>query len=168
MLQPLHPLPLPIQIILTQLLTLLRLTKVDTDTVHTVPLILRVPKPLALENMPQMPTAVIAHNLRPSAIRSLANRVGHGVPERRPSAARVELVVRFVERRFARGARVDAGGRVVLVVFAGAGVLGTFLAEDAELLWVVLDDVPCVEVCVWGGLPGDSCVCHSPSVFCTG
>jgi hypothetical protein len=146
MLQPLLLLPFPIQPISAQSLAPLRLTKVNTNTVHTVPLILRVPKPLALENMPQMPTAVIAHNLRPSTIRPLPNRVGQGVPERRPSAARVKFVVRFVERRFACGARVDAGGRVVLVVFAGAGVLGSLLAEDAELLWVVLERMRNVEV----------------------
>lgn len=43
-------------------------------------------------------------------------------------------MVGFVEGRGAAAAGVDAGIRVVLVVFARARGLGAFLAEDAELL----------------------------------
>jgi hypothetical protein len=65
--------------------------KVNTDTIHTMPLILGIPKALALENMSQMSAAVIAHNLRPhhahSGIGALANSAWHRVPERWPPAA---------------------------------------------------------------------------------
>lgn len=102
-----------------------------------MPLILWIPESLALENMSQMASTVIAHNLgshhAQARVGFLAYSSWHGVPEGRPSAARVELVVCFVERRVATGAAVDAGGRVVLIVFAGAGHLGALLPEDAEL-----------------------------------
>jgi hypothetical protein len=50
-------------------------------------------------------------------------------------------VVCFVQGCGAGGAAVHAGGRVVLVVFARAGILGAFLAEDAELFYGVLVSV---------------------------
>jgi hypothetical protein len=120
--------------------------EVDTDAVHAMSLILRVSKSFTLENVPQMSSAVIAHNLRPPAIGSLSNCVGEGVPEGGPSAAGIELVVCFVERRVAALAGVDAGFRVVLVEGAGAGVFGALLPEDAELLCGVLAS------CAWDGM----------------
>ena len=42
---------------------------------------------------------------------------------------------RTVEGRVAAHAVVDAGGRVVLVVLAGAESFGTLFAEDTELFW---------------------------------
>lgn len=51
----------------------------------------------------------------------------------RPTATRLEFVVRFVEGRIAASASVDSGFRHVLVVFAGKGCFGAFFAEDAEL-----------------------------------
>jgi hypothetical protein len=101
-------------------------------------LILRVPEPLALEDVSQVPTAVVAYNLRPhhaqTRVRLLSNRVGECIPERRPSTPRVELVVRLVQRRVAAGTLVDASVWVVLVELAGTGHLGALLAENAELL----------------------------------
>jgi hypothetical protein len=65
-----------------------------------MPLVLWVSKLLALEDMSQMPTAVVAHNLRPhhtkTRVGSLTNCAGDGIPECRPSAARVKLVVGLV------------------------------------------------------------------------
>lgn len=143
--------------------------KVDADTVHTMPLILGVSKSLALEDMPKMSTAVVANNLRPHhaqpRIGSLSDCARDGIPEGGPAAARVELVVRFVEGRVAAGAGVHAGVGVVLVVGAGAGRFSAFLAEDAELLCELLERVRRLERF---HVPGDSCACHSPSVFCTG
>jgi hypothetical protein len=87
--------------------------------------------------MPQMPTALCAHNLRPRhakrAIRVPHNRARHRIEERRPAAARLELVLCGVEGRVAGGAVVGAGGGRVFVVFAGAGGFGAFFADDAEL-----------------------------------
>jgi hypothetical protein len=80
-------------------LLLLR-TKVDADTVHAMPLILWVAKLLALEDVSQMPAAVVTNNLRPhhtqTRVGSLANGTRNGIPKRRPSTARVKLVVRLV------------------------------------------------------------------------
>jgi hypothetical protein len=113
--------------------------KVDGDAVHTMPLILGIPKLFAFEDMAQVPSTVVAHDLRPHhaepGIRALANSIRERVPEGRPAAAGVELVVGLVERRAAAGAGVHAGVGVVLVELAGAGRFGSFLAEDAELLW---------------------------------
>jgi hypothetical protein len=144
--------------------------KVDANTVHAMPLVLGVSKALALENMPEMSAAVVAHNLRPHhahcAIGPLANSARHSVPEGGPAAARVEFVVCLVERCLAAAARVDAGIGVVLVEGTGPGRLGALLSENAELLWRVLVGMrgSRYNVCA----PGESCVCHSPSVFCTG
>jgi hypothetical protein len=74
--------------------------KVDADTVDAVPLVLGVTKALALENVPKMSTTVVAHNLRPhhakTRVGSLTDCAGDSIPECRPSAARVKLVVRLV------------------------------------------------------------------------
>jgi hypothetical protein len=117
--------------------------KIDADAVDTVPLVLGVSKLLALEDVSQMPPTVVAHNLcahhAQPAILLLAHGARHRVPECGPPAARVEFVVRLVQRRVAPAARVDTRVGVVLVVGAGAGHLGAFFAEDAELLCVVLD-----------------------------
>ena len=121
-----------------RLLALLR-RKVDAHTVDAVPLILRVSKPLALEDVSQMPAAIVAYNLGPhhaqTGVRLLSDRVGERIPKRRPSTPGVELVVCLVERRVAAGALVHASIRVVLVELAGAGHLSALLAENAELLW---------------------------------
>jgi hypothetical protein len=113
-------------------------TKVDADTVHAMPLILGVAKPLALEDVAQMTSAVVAHNFRPhhaqAGIWSLANSARYCVPKGRPSTARVKLVVRLVERCIAAGARIHARIGVVLVVCARAGHFCALLTEDAELL----------------------------------
>lgn len=112
--------------------------KVNTDTVHTMSLVLWISKPLSLENMSQVTAAVVTHNLSAhhaqARVRLLSNSTGYGVPKRRPSAAGVELVVCFIERRIAAAAGVDAGVRVMLVVSAGTGGLGALFAEYAELL----------------------------------
>jgi hypothetical protein len=113
-------------------------TKVDADTVHAMPLILGVAKPLALEDVAQMTSAVVAHNLRPhhaqARVWSLANSTRYCIPKGRPSTARIELMVGLVERCVAAGARVHAGIGVVLVVCARAGHFCTLLTENAELL----------------------------------
>ena len=133
-------------------------------------LILGVTKPLALEDMSQVSPTVIANNLRPhhakTGVRLLSHSSRYGVPKSRPPAARVELVVCLVERRFATGALVDAGVGVVLVEFAGAGHFGAFLTEDAELLYRGVSDYALMIGTVI--VPGDSCACHSPSGFWTG
>lgn len=84
-----------------------------------MPFILGISKPLPLEDVPQMPAAVVAHNLGPhhaqTGIGPLSNSVREGVPEGGPPAPRVELVVGLVERRFASSARIDTSVGVVLV-----------------------------------------------------
>lgn len=88
-----------------------------------------------------MPSAVRAGNLRPlhpkRAIDMSCNRTRNRVKVRRPSTPRLEFVICCIEGRVAARASVDALRGVVGVVFAGAGTLGTLLAEDAELFWLV-------------------------------
>jgi hypothetical protein len=132
-------LQLPLRTCPIQSLSLLVLgTEVDADAVHTVSLILRVSEALALENVPEMSTTVVAYDFRPhhahAGVSSLADSARHCVPESGPAAAWVELVVCLVEGCVATGASVDTSVGVVLVKGTGTGRLCTFLAEDAELL----------------------------------
>jgi hypothetical protein len=103
-----------------------------------MPLIFWVAKLLTLEDVPQMPAAVVAHNLRPhhtkTRIRALSNGTGNGIPKRRPSTARVKLVIRLIQWRLAAQAGIDARGRVVLVERSRARGLSPLVAQDAELL----------------------------------
>lgn len=142
--------------------------EVDRNAVYTMPLVLWIAKSLALENMSQVTSTVVAYNLRPhhakTRVRLLSDGAWHGIPEGGPSAARVELVVCLVEGRFATGALVDAGVGVVLVEFAGAGHFGAFLSEDAELLYRGVSDCALI-VRTSVNVPGDSWACHSPSGF---
>ena len=104
-----------------------------------MPFILGISKPLPLEDVPQMPAAVVAHNLGPhhaqTRIGPLSNSVREGVPEGGPPAPRVELVVGLVKRCFAASAGVDTLRRHVLVKVAAVGRLGALFAENAELLY---------------------------------
>lgn len=105
-----------------------------------MPLIRRRLIPLPFEHMPQMPSAVITHNLRPLHPERTVRKPLHSTRNRvkvcRPAAAGLELVVGFVEGRIAAGAGVDAVRRVVSVVGAGVRAFGVFFAEDAELFWL--------------------------------
>jgi hypothetical protein len=116
---------------------LLVLCKLQTNTVHAMPLICRRRIPLTLENMTQMTPAVTTHNLRPlhpkRAIRVSGHRTGDRVKVRRPAAPGLEFMRGLVERGIAAGASVDALGRGMGVVFACVRGLCAFLAQDAEL-----------------------------------
>ena len=95
------------------------------------------------------------------------HRAGDGIIERRPAAAGLELLLGRVEGGVAGGAVVGALGGRVLVVLAGEGRLGAFLANDAELSWGGLSVAKsqCVE---HGDVPGLSWACHSLSLFWSG
>jgi hypothetical protein len=86
-----------------------------------------------------MPAAIAAHNFRALHAKRTVDIPRDGarerVEKRRPAAAGLELVGRFVERSGAAGAGVDAGGGHVFVIYASVGCFGPFLAEDAELFW---------------------------------
>ena len=103
-----------------------------------MPLILRVPKLLALKNVTQVSATVVADNLSAhhaqSSILLLSHSPWHRIPEGGPSTPRFKLVVRFVKWRVASTASVDAGVGGVFVILAAAWHFGAFLAEDAELL----------------------------------
>lgn len=96
---------------------------------------------LALEDVAQVAAAVGAHNLcalhAQRAVDVALDGARQAVKVGGPAAARLELVRRRVERRFAAGAAVDAGVGKVLVELAGEGALGALFAEDAELFWAV-------------------------------
>lgn len=124
-------------IALVQLLFLILWAEIDRYTVHTMTLVLGVAEPLSLENVPQMSSTIIANNLcshhSEARVGSLAHRVRERVPESWPSAARIELVVGFVEGSFAAGATVDSIFGVVFIELTRTRRLGAFLSEDAEL-----------------------------------
>lgn len=86
-----------------------------------------------------MTSTVIANDLRPhyakTGVRLLSDSAGHSILERGPSAARVEFVVYFIQRRIASSAFIDAGVGVVLIVCARAGHLSALLSEDTKLLF---------------------------------
>lgn len=79
---------------------LLPLRKPQTNTINAMPLIRRRLIPLPLEHMPQMPPAVITHNLRPLHPKRIICKPLHStrnrVKVRGPAAAGLELVVGFV------------------------------------------------------------------------
>ena len=79
----------------------LLLSKLQTNAIHTMPLIRRRGISLALEHMPQMAPTFTAHDLRPRhpkrAIRMPRHSARNAVEIRRPPAAGLELVRRFVE-----------------------------------------------------------------------
>ncbi len=60
---------------------------------------------------------------------------GDGIVVCRPAAARLEFVVRLVERRTAAGAGVNTRVGHVLIIFTGPWSFGTFLTEDSELFY---------------------------------
>jgi hypothetical protein len=197
---PFQPYLPPLFPFLPTLLTGIILPKLQAHTINTVSLIRRRRVPLALEHMSQMPSTIRANNLRPLHAESSVCVSGHsawyGVEESRPAAARLEFVVRFVQRSGAADAGVDAGGGGVFVVFACEGRFGTFFAEDAKLLYMT------VNLCITAILLATATVissfprslfalpsppqsatsldeeyryiplfktaCHSPSLFCTG
>lgn len=96
----------------------------------------------ALEDVPEMSTAVGADDLDPSHSQRSILMSGHGAGDAvkvgRPPAARGELVVRLVQRGVAAGTGVDSRLGRVLVELAAAGPLCTLFTQDAELLcgWV--------------------------------
>ena len=65
--------------------------EVDRNAVYTMPLVLWIAKSLALENMSQMTSTVVAYNLRPhhakTRVRLLSDGARDGIPEGGPSAA---------------------------------------------------------------------------------
>lgn len=119
--------------------------KGQTDAVDTVSLIRRRRIPLPLEHMSQVPSAIATHNLRSGhperAIRVPRHRAWDAVEIGRPTAAGLELVGRFVQRRVAAGTGVDAVGGHVLVIDTGVGGFGALSAEDAELLYTMMMSV---------------------------
>lgn len=103
-----------------------------------MPLVGRRRVAFALEHMSEVASAVGAHDLCPlhaeSAVGVSGHCTRHGIEERRPAAAGLELVLSSVDGRIAAGASVGARAWRVLVIFAGEGSFGAFLTENAELL----------------------------------
>ena len=136
-----HPIGLLHSFTLHLLLFLLHhrivLAKLQAHTIYAVSLIRRRWVALSLEYMPKMSTAVRAYDFcaghAKAAVCVTRHSAGNVVKVGRPAAARLKLVVGFVERRIAASAIVDASGRHVLVVGTGVGGFGTFLAKDTEL-----------------------------------
>jgi hypothetical protein len=112
--------------------------EVNTDTIHTMSLVRWGNLvPLALEDVPKMPSAVVAHDLSPTPIGPPPDSTRNRVSEGGPSAARFEFVLCFVERCVAACAGINAGafGWHVLVQRAGAGIFGALLTKNSKLLW---------------------------------
>lgn len=97
-----------------------------------MPLVRRGGKPLALEDVAQVPAAVGAGDLdalHEQAVVLVAHHgAGDAVKVGGPAAAAGELVRGLVQGCVAPCAGVDALGGVVLVICARAGCFGAFLA----------------------------------------
>lgn len=89
----------------------------------------------ALEDVPQVPVAVLADDLDSVAvgIDIASDRSGNLVVEAGPAAMALEFVVRLVQRGVATSADKCAGIFQV-GVFAGKGSLGAFVEDNASLL----------------------------------
>lgn len=135
----------------TQNISIVLSRRVFGPKLTTVALISRRGVPLTLEHMSQMATTVGAHNLGPLHAKGAIGVSSHsprdGVEKGRPAAARLELVVGFVERGVAASAGVGAFGGHVFVKGAAEGGFGAFVAEDAELFCA---NLPLV---LWSPLP---------------
>ena len=87
---------------------------------------------LALEHMSKMASTVGAHNLcsrhSKRAVGVTLYCAGYAVEVCWPSAARLELVVRFIEWCVTASACVNTVVRVMLVVLARPWLLGTLLS----------------------------------------
>jgi hypothetical protein len=104
------------------------------DRVHAVAGVARG-EAFAPEDVAEVTAAVLAGDLDPATvgIEALADRALDRLVEARPTAARVELVDRFVERRVATPA--DEGADLVeLLVFAAEGPLGALIDDDSLLV----------------------------------
>lgn len=116
------------------------LAELQTDTVHAMPFVRRSRIPLALEHMPEMPSAVRADDLgtrhAQRAISMSGNSAGNGVEKGRPAAAGSKLVARLVQRRVTRSTCVDAVRRRVLIVFAREGCFRPLLSKNPKLLYI--------------------------------
>ena len=112
--------------------------EINTNTIHAMSLILGIPKSFALEDVSQMAPAVVTHYLRPrhaqTRICPLSYSIRHSIPESGPTTSGIEFVICAIEGCGAGRAIVGAGFRFMFIVLAGARALGSFLAEDAELL----------------------------------
>lgn len=111
--------------------------ELQTDTVHTVPLVRRRRIALSLENVSQMASTVRTHYLGPlhakGVVRMSRHSARQAVEVGGPSAARFKLMICLVEWCIAPSASVDALRGHVLIVFACEGSFGALFAEDAEL-----------------------------------
>lgn len=94
---------------------------------------------LALKYMPKMTVAVGTDDFRSlhteSTIDMSSHCTGDGIKVRRPAATGFELVIGLVKRCITASAIVNAFGRIVGVVVTTTGPLGSFFAEDTELLY---------------------------------
>lgn len=92
----------------------------------------------ALKHMAQVTTTIRAYDLcalhAQSVIGMACYRSWDVIEVCWPPAARLELLLRRIQRRVAGGAGIDASVRHVLVKLAGIGSFGTLLSEDSELL----------------------------------
>lgn len=92
---------------------------------------------LSLENMAQVAAAVGADNFGSDGAKASVlvpgNRAGDAIKICRPTAARVELVRRLVERRIACSAGVGTLLGVVLIKLSSAGGLSSLFSENPEL-----------------------------------
>jgi hypothetical protein len=112
-------------------------SEAQTDTVHTVALISGSLISFTLEYMAEMTAAVGTDNLRSlhakGAINMSSDSTRDGIKVCRPATAGLEFMIGGIQGCVAARAVVNASRRVVGIVFAGAGALGSLFAEDAEL-----------------------------------
>lgn len=108
---------LGLRFLLIPLRARLVLTKLQTDAIHTMPLVRRRRVSFSLKHMAQMSSTVTTDNLNPlhakRPIYMSRNRSGHRIEICRPATAGFEFGVCLVERCIAGSAIVDAFGGVV-------------------------------------------------------
>ena len=111
--------------------------EIQADAVHAMPLIRWSGITFALENVSQMPTTIAAYYFcslhSKCAICMSRNSAWDVIEICRPTAARLEFVVCFVEWRIATSTRVDACFGHMLVILAGKWSFSALLSKNAEL-----------------------------------
>lgn len=114
---------------------LLRRPKEERNRIHAMPRVLSR-EPFAQKYMAEVAAARSTDNFRapPVSIGDAFHRPGNFVVKTRPAAARIELVFRTIQLRLALPADINAWCKM-LVVFTRAGILGTFMQNDARFFF---------------------------------
>lgn len=115
-----------------------RRNKTHRQTIHAVPGIFGC-EPFAFKYVSQVSAASVAQNFYATAIgvRHLFDCTGDFVVKTRPAAARIEFVLRAVQRCIALSAKIGTCS-FKIIIFARKRPFGSFFQDDVGFFWIKL------------------------------